>query len=140
MVQIKHYIVILFVISIIFIIGCIPKEPQVEINETEPLLPRVLGADYYYCTGLSYKYESRIENGTHEEFCTFPDGNECIAFDFMTAECGREYSLCEIKGYDIKIGIEQHETFNKTYAVCLFPDRSYCREIDFFNRKCHVLW
>jgi putative hemolysin len=126
----KKLIPLFFVLVVIF--GCTPNE--------EPDLPKVRGADYEYCTGLGYKYESRIENNTHEEYCTFPDGEECIAFDFMTFECGREYSLCSIKGYSPKIGIEMHEGFNVTYAVCLFPDDSYCKEIDFFNRKCHVTW
>ena len=82
----------------------------------------------------------RIENNTHDEYCIFPNGEECEAFSFMTGECHREFTLCELKGYTLRVGVEQHEGFNKTYAICIFPDSSYCREIDFFNRKCHVMW
>ncbi|OGM01525.1 hypothetical protein A3K72_04185 [Candidatus Woesearchaeota archaeon RBG_13_36_6] len=135
----KVLILVFLIISLLFLTSCEQKQ-EPELNETEPLLPKVRGADYYYCTGLGYKYEMRIENNTHYEYCMFPNGEECDAFDFIGGECGREFTLCNIKGYTLKIGVEQHEGFNATYAICIFPDRSYCKEIDFFNRKCHVKW
>lgn len=137
--QMKKEILVLFILSVILITSCQKQQPQT--NETNnQTLPSVRGADYDYCTALGYKYEMRLENNTHYEYCIFPNKEECEAFDFIAGECHTEFTLCELKGYKLKIGVEQYETFNKTYAICIFPDNSFCKEIDFFNRKCHVKW
>lgn len=131
---------ILLIILLITIVGCKPREIASEINTTKQKYPAVYGIDVYYCEGMSYTYDYKEINGTWDGYCVFPDDSECEAFDFVSAECGTKFTLCEIKGYTLKIGLEVHETFNKSYAICIFPDNSYCKEVDFFYRRCHVTW
>ena len=110
-------------------------------NETNKTYPKAYGIEVSYCEGLGYNYIYEMdENETWNEFCIMPDGTRCDAWDFVGGECGREYSLCETEGYTLRIGVEQYETYNKTYAICIFSDGSYCRESDFFNKDCHIVW
>lgn len=140
----KQNLILFSIIALllIIIVGCKdPFKPFIqEENETEPRLPRVKGADYYYCTGLGYYYEQRIEEDFAEEYCVFPNGEECIAFDFITGECHREFTLCEQQGHTMRIAVEQYENYNATYGICIFSDSSYCREYSFFKGDCHVKW
>ena len=130
----------LVLVLLLIVAGCNPPTSVPENVSNETRYPRAYGADVEYCEGLGYKYELRTEGDRDFGYCIFPDGKECEAFAFVGGECGHVYTLCEIKGYTLKIGVEQHETFNKSYSICIFPDNSYCKEIDFFNRDCHVLW
>jgi putative hemolysin len=111
-------------------------------KNTSKLYPDVMGFDVFYCEGLGYTYDYRLNESTEKYtgYCIFPNGSECLADDFGSGLCHREFSLCEIKGYVLKIGVEQYDTYNITYPICIFPDRSYCRETDFYYRKCPVKW
>jgi putative hemolysin len=105
-------------------------------------LPTVSGIEVSYCEGIGYKYEYRQNESTGEweEYCRLNATLECPAWDFVSGECHRELSLCGIEGYIPKIGVVKRENYNETYPICIFPDGSYCKEIDFFNRNCHVKW
>jgi putative hemolysin len=111
------------------------------INRTIPS-PTASGIEVTYCEGIGYKYEYKQNEttGEWEEYCRLNATIECPAWDFVNGMCHRELSLCGIKGYVPKIGVVKHDTYNETYPICIFPDRSYCKEIDFFNKNCHVKW
>jgi putative hemolysin len=111
------------------------------VNKTRPL-PTASGIEVSYCEGIGYKYEYRLNetSGQWEEYCRLNSTIECPAWDFVGGTCHRELSLCSIKGYVPKIGVVKHEGYNETYPICVFPDRSYCKEVDFFNKNCHVKW
>jgi putative hemolysin len=111
-------------------------------KNTSKLYPDVMGFDVSYCEGIGYTYEYRPDAGKEKYtgYCVFPNGSECPADEFGSGLCHREFSLCEIKGYVLRIGVEQSETYNMTYPICIFPDNSYCKETEFFYRKCPVKW
>ena len=134
----KHYL-ILIAIFVLVIAGCKEIESIDSENKTDSD-PRVRGIDYDYCNELGYRYEQRGQGDDAEEYCIFPNGEECVAFDFITGECHREFTLCEQQGHIMRIGLEQHESFNLTYGICIFEDGSYCKEADFFRGNCHVKW
>ena len=111
------------------------------VNKTRAL-PTAYGIEVSYCEGIGYKYEYRQNESTGEwgEYCRLNSTIECPAWDFVSGTCHRELSLCGIKGYIPKIGVVKHETYNETYPICIFPGGSYCKEVDFFNKNCHVKW
>jgi len=111
------------------------------VNKTKNL-PTAHGIEVTYCEGIGYEYEYRIDEstGNWEEYCRLNATVECPAWDFVGGMCHRELSLCGIKGYTPKIGVMKHDTYNETYPICIFPDGSYCKEVDFFNKNCHVKW
>ena len=139
--KIRYIIIIVLIalLSIMFIVydGSEVVIPVEDNNITEP---KFKGADYFYCTGLGYEYEQRIEGNSTEEYCIFPNGEECIAFDFITGECHHEFSLCEQQGYLMRVGVEESGDFTAKYGICIFPDNSYCKEYDFFNGDCQIKW
>jgi putative hemolysin len=111
------------------------------ITQTEKLYPQVRGFDIKYCEGLGYTYEYRQDqNGTYRGYCRLTRDVECLSEDFADGLCHREHSLCEIKGHLLRIMVNQLGNTTETYPICIFPDNSYCRESDFFNRKCYVQW
>jgi putative hemolysin len=131
----------------LFLTGCaseIPSENTSNLSNTTNITkkyPPAYGAEVKYCEGLGYTYDYRLdENGTWREYCKFTSQIECEAWEFVNGNCGKEFSLCEIKGYQLKKGVEIHEGYNITFSVCLFPDKTACREMNFFNRDCHVTW
>jgi putative hemolysin len=139
------------ILLMIFALGCSIASPGGNVTNNKSintqknaskLRPDVIGFDVFYCEGLGYTYDYRlnVSSGKYTGYCVFTNGTECLADDFASGLCHREFSLCEIKGYVLKIGVEQYATYNLTYPICIFPDNSYCRETDFFNRKCPVKW
>jgi len=105
-----------------------------------PKYPRVFGIDVNYCEGIGYEYDLRLEDNRQIGYCVFHDGNECEAFAFVTGECGREYSLFESQGHLLNQKTVVDGDTNATFAICIFPDYTYCKEVDFYNKKCHVGW
>ncbi len=142
----------LLVMLTIFMVGCSPividqannftnKPNNTDSNQSEEPYPAVRGFDIQYCEGLGYTYEYRKdENGRYRGYCRLTKDVECPSEDFADGLCHREHSLCEIKGYVLKIGVEQQGNTTITYPICIFPNNSYCREIDFFNRRCWIKW
>ncbi|MBW2970858.1 DUF333 domain-containing protein, partial [Candidatus Woesearchaeota archaeon] len=142
----KKLVPILFlvaaIVGVILLTGCktgvettLPGE-KVETHEeaSKQQYPRVRGIDVFYCEGLGYKYDYRQVDDRKIGYCVMPGGFECEAFDFISGDCGHQYTLCEIKGYTLKKAIEDYGNYSKSYAVCVFADGSYCTESDFFNR------
>jgi len=144
----KPLIILVTALTLIAIVGCsltTPSPstgiPENTTNSTEKLYPTVQGIEVKYCEGLGYNYEYRQdESGKYVGYCQLAPGVECTADDFFSGLCHTEFSLCEIKGYTLKIAVEQQENLKITYPICIFPDGSYCKESDFFYRKCPVSW
>jgi putative hemolysin len=137
----------LLVLLAVVLVGCENKGRNPGQNSTanqtnQTDYPPVHGIEVTYCEGLGYKYDYRLNTSTgrKEEYCRLNKDIECPAWDFVSGECHRELTLCSLKGYILKIGVEQYETYNATYPICIFPDSSYCKEVDFFNKNCHVKW
>ncbi len=128
------------ILILLILAACTQPIPENKTTNSTGDRPRVQGVDVKYCEALGYKYEYVKVDDRKRGYCVFPNGERCESFDFVTGKCGREFSLCELKGYTLKIGVEQHSDVNITYAICIFPDGSYCKEVDFFHRKCHITW
>lgn len=54
-----------------------------------------------YCKELGYEYKIVDTDQGQKGVCIFPD-KECEEWDFFTGGCGKEYSYCVKKGYDIE--------------------------------------
>jgi len=79
--------------------GC-PKCPTPASDEKVAGVPNPTAA---YCRQLGYQYDVREdEEGNQYGVCVFPDGSECNACDFFKGKCGKDYSYCARKGYDIE--------------------------------------
>ena len=110
-------------------------------NQSSKLYPNIIGFEVKYCEGLGYTYEYRLnDKGKYIGYCRLTKEIECTSDEFASGLCHREFSLCEIKGYTLKIGVEKHENLTITYPICIFPDGSYCKEVDFFYKNCHLTW
>jgi len=73
-----------------------------------------------YCTQLGYQYDIREdEEGNQYGVCIFPDGSECDAWDFFEGKCGKEYSYCAKKGYDIETERVNQGSYYTECAVCV---------------------
>lgn len=136
----KNQYLIFIMIVVLVIAGCGNGGQQSRGNETVIDLPLARGADYTYCIALGYEYEARTDGVNNREYCIFPNGEECISFDFLTGECHREFTLCELQGHTMRVGVEEREDYTATYGICIFSDDSYCKEYDFFKGDCHVKW
>jgi putative hemolysin len=126
--------------------GCTISNPPINetsnssANTTVKEYPPVRGFDIEYCEGLGYAYQYFVNATAKVEYCTLPNGTRCLAWDFASGTCAQEFTLCEIKGYTLKLKREVYPTYNVTYPICIFPDDSYCKESDFYKRNCHVQW
>jgi putative hemolysin len=142
-------ILIIAAILLVAVLGCSGAQKGIPQNRTANITlnktgnyPASYGIEVQYCEGIGYTYEYRLNesSGQKEEYCRLTKDIECPAWAFVSGECHRELTLCSIKGHILKIGVEQHATYNATYPICIFKDGSYCKEVDFFNKKCHVTW
>jgi putative hemolysin len=71
-----------------------------------------------YCKNLSYEYKTVQVKGGEKGICILPD-KECDAWDFFKGLCGKEYSYCVKKGYDIETARDGKNPFSPEYAVCV---------------------
>jgi len=140
------------IISLLFIIilvgqGC--NSPTTATNTTintssnqTKKYPSVYGIAVKYCEGLGYTYEYRKNesSGKWEEYCRLTAGIECDANSFFGGECHPEFSLCKREGYIPKIGVVKEGNTTRKFPICIFPDGTYCKELDFFNHNCAVEW
>ena len=79
-----------------------------------------------YCHALGYKYKIVTdEEGNQYGVCIFPDGTECLGWDFYRGKCGQEWSYCNLHGYDLK-ELGRYEGWLKG-AICI--DKTTGKEI-----------
>ena len=96
--------------------GC-PKCPTPASDEKVAGVPNPTAA---YCRQLGYQYDVREdEEGNQYGVCVFPDGSECNACDFFKGKCGKDYSYCARKGYDIETERVNKGSYYTECAVCV---------------------
>lgn len=74
-----------------------------------------------YCIAMGYEYRIADEEG-QKGFCMLPDGERCEEWTFLQGKCGRQYSYCARRGYDIVTLNDGNDPFSKEYAVCVSED------------------
>ncbi len=89
-----------------------------------------------YCLQLGYKCVVRKGSDGEYGSCMYPDGTECVSWDFYRGSCGQQYSFCEQQGGRIENRIENMGTWTAEYAVCLFSDASECGEEEYAAGRC----
>ncbi|MEA3255085.1 MAG: C1 family peptidase [Candidatus Altiarchaeota archaeon] len=73
-----------------------------------------------YCSGLGYAYRVVETDMGERGVCVFSDGvSECDAWGFLKGKCGKEYSYCVQKGYDIETDTVDKGGYFVEYAVCV---------------------
>ncbi len=84
-----------------------------------------------YCYKLGYDYQIKTdEKGNQYGICVFPNKKSCVAWKFLWGECGKEYSFCTKKGYEMKTIKDRKKCahlLSPKCAVCILPDN---REIE----------
>lgn len=77
-----------------------------------------------YCKELGYEY--KIVDGPDGQYgiVIFPDGTECMAWDFLQGKCGQEFSYCAKCGYDIVTVSDGEDPLSREYAVCVDNNRN----------------
>lgn len=72
-----------------------------------------------YCREMGYTYQTVAnEDGSLRGVCQLPDENTCDAWDFLSGQCGAEYSYCAQNGYQT-LTIESGGTYAAQHAVCV---------------------
>lgn len=82
-----------------------------------------------YCEALGYTLEPRENEAGMDADCVFPDGSECLQWDFLAGRCGNEHSFCSVQGGEIK-------DVGTNIADCVFEDGSTCDEFSFSTGEC----
>ncbi|MFC1687648.1 C1 family peptidase [Patescibacteria group bacterium] len=72
-----------------------------------------------YCLEMGYDHEVVKDADGEYGVCTLPDGTECGDWQFLSGECGTEYSYCEQEGYTLKVKEDGNDSLAMTYAVCV---------------------
>lgn len=80
-----------------------------------------------YCLEMGYNHEVVKDADGEHGVCTLPDGTECDDWQFLSGECGTEYSYCEQEGYTLKVKEDGDDSLAMKYAVCVTEDNE---EID----------
>ena len=78
-----------------------------------------------YCEKMGYKFVIEKTEAGQIGVCKFSETESCPAWDFLTGKCGKEYSYCKQKGYEIKTISDSekcHILFSSECAVCVLPD------------------
>ena len=77
-----------------------------------------------YCEEMGYNYTVVKTQIGDKGICTFPDGTQCEAWEFLEGKCGKEYSYCVKHGYDIETISDGNNSFSPEYAVCVVKQYS----------------
>lgn len=72
-----------------------------------------------YCQSMGYTYQTVSEGEAGETgFCVMPDATKCAAWDFLSGQCGTEFSYCAQNGYET-LALEEGGTYTPQHAVCV---------------------
>lgn len=162
----KHCFIILSIIFLgLFLGGCTESHMRITDEDGRVILPSEINDSYnlgipqcdsdvfasesprsgtgvvylgnFYCEGLGYKLMAKVdERGQERSVCVFPDGSSCDLVSFFSGQCGKQFTFCERRGYNIVSRTEQVGSMTLEYAVCLFDDGTECGETDYISCKC----
>jgi len=110
---------------VLLVASCTPIPNPAQINATDvearPPLANIANPAAVYCRDLGYKY--RILDGPDGQSgeCIFPD-SACNDWDFLSGQCGQQYSYCARLGYQTITMKDGINPFSPEYALCVSPD------------------
>jgi len=72
-----------------------------------------------YCNEMGFSYQT-VDDGDGGQIgvCLLPEDVECNAWDFLSGQCGAEYSYCAQNGYQT-LTLEQGGAYAPQHAVCV---------------------
>lgn len=72
-----------------------------------------------YCREMGYTYQSVADGADGSRgVCQLPEETACDAWDFLSGQCGAEYSYCAQNGYQT-LTLESGGEFAPQHAVCI---------------------
>lgn len=79
-----------------------------------------------YCEQMGYEFIVETTESGQMGVCKFSETESCPAWDFLTGKCGKEYSYCSKKGYQLKTTNDRKKCssipFSRECAVCILKD------------------
>jgi len=101
------------VATAILITACSPQ-PQ---NTTSPV--KIGNPAAVYCQQMGYTYQTVADGeGGENGFCVMPDTTECAAWDFLSGQCGAQFSYCAQNGYET-LTLAEGGAYAPQHAVCV---------------------
>jgi len=87
--------------------------------EAHPQEARSANPAAIHCVELGYEYETVESDGGYSGVCSFPDGSECNAWEFLKGKCGQEFSYCAQHGQEVQTMTDGNNSISPEYAVCV---------------------
>jgi putative hemolysin len=115
-------VTIIMVVLIVGILTTIYFNKTIKIigqNETTDYNTEMPDPAGYICNELGYKISIRNNKEGQYGVCIFPDETECDEWEFYGGLCGRNWSYCEKKGYDLVTKNDGKDSYSPVYAVCI---------------------
>ena len=81
-----------------------------------------------YCKKMGYEFTVKETVVGEMGICKFSETESCPAWDFLTGNCGKEYSYCKKEGYELKTisAVDSRKCltvpFSPQCAVCVLED------------------
>jgi len=100
--------------ALIFILSACSPQPQ---NTTNPV--KIGNPAAIYCQQMGYTYQTVADGeGGESGFCVMPDTTECAAWDFLSGQCGAQFSYCAQNGYET-LTLPEGGAYAPQHAVCV---------------------
>ncbi len=112
----KSPILILITITLFILVltACSPHLQTTSSNPTKIGNPAAV-----YCQEMGYSYQTVTDGeGGETGMCLMPDATVCAAWDFLSGQCGAEFSYCAQNGYQT-LTLEEGGTYAPQHAVCV---------------------
>lgn len=99
---------------ILFLTACSPQSQPASTNPTKIGNPAAV-----YCQAMGYTYQTVADGeGGETGVCLMPDETECSSWDFLSGQCGAEFSYCAQNGYQT-LTLEEGGAYAPQHAVCV---------------------
>ena len=110
----KPIILFITMTALIFILSACSPQPQ---NTTNPV--KIGNPSAVYCQQMGYTYQTLPDGeGGESGFCVMPDTTECAAWDFLSGQCGAQFSYCAQNGYET-LTLAEGGAYSPQHAVCV---------------------
>jgi len=101
--------------ALFFILSACTPQPQT--SSTNPV--KIGNPAAIYCQQMGYTYQTVADGeGGESGFCVMPDTTECAAWDFLSGQCGAQFSYCAQNGYET-LTLAEGGAYAPQHAVCV---------------------
>lgn len=108
-------ITLISIVATTFFITACSSQPQT--SSSNPV--KIGNPAAIYCQQMGYTYQTLPDGeGGESGICVMPDMTECAAWDFLSGQCGAQFSYCAQNGYET-LTLAQGGVYAPQHAVCV---------------------